>query len=294
MRGPGVASSFGRFGDDASGEVEEVLVDLPEGAHLLFQLAHLDRQVLLVSHQVLRRKTRQESCRHPASALTAEAAPPSSSKSRTISSPPFFTSCSRAAPPPTPPADSRICPPPSPAWHSTPRARSAQKRTPKGSAPAGSASPTPEELSPFPSSSTSGRTSSRPSPGSSPRSPARIGQDGFRGPLPNSPRAGYPPQELSPSGDRHGQGTEQLWGSWQTGQGQVDVPMSLWLFTAQDSPVLPPDAPGLEPSPGGRAEPTARHRAGRTNDCTSQDCKGSARRENGFHCTGEQSSGRGQ
>lgn len=184
--------------------------------------------------------------------------------------------------------------PPSPAWHSTPRARSAQKRTPKGSAPAGSASPTPEELSPFPSSSTSGHTSSRPSPGSSPRSPARTGQDGFRGPPPNSPRAGYPPQELSPSGDRHGQGTEQLWGSWQTGQGQADVPMSLWLFTAQDSPVLPPDAPGLEPSPGGRAEPTARHRAGRTNDCTSQDCKGSVRRENGFHCTGEQSSGRGQ
>lgn len=186
-------------------------------------------------------------------------------------------------------------PPPHPQLGTAPQGPGLLKRgPPKGSTPAGSASPTPEELSPFPSSSTSGRTSSRPSPGSSPRSPARTGQDGFRGPPPNSPRAGYPPQELSPSGDRHGQGTEQLWGSWQTGQGQADVPMSLWLFTAQDSPVLPPDALGLEPSPGGRAEPTARHRAGRTNDCTSQDCKGSVRRENGFHCTGEQSSGRGQ
>lgn len=49
----GGASSFGWFGDDASGEVKEVLVDFPEGAHLLFQLTHLDRQMLLVSHQVL-------------------------------------------------------------------------------------------------------------------------------------------------------------------------------------------------------------------------------------------------
>lgn len=49
----GGASSLGWFGDDASGEVKEVLVDFPEVAHLLLQLAHLDRQVLLVSHQVL-------------------------------------------------------------------------------------------------------------------------------------------------------------------------------------------------------------------------------------------------
>lgn len=49
----GGASSFGWFGDDASREVKEVLVDFPEGAHLLFQLAHLDRQMLLVSYQVL-------------------------------------------------------------------------------------------------------------------------------------------------------------------------------------------------------------------------------------------------
>lgn len=49
----GAASSLGWFGDDASGEVKEVLVDFPEVAHLLLQLAHLDRQVLLVSHQVL-------------------------------------------------------------------------------------------------------------------------------------------------------------------------------------------------------------------------------------------------
>lgn len=132
MRGPGVASSFGRFGDDASGEVKEVLVDLPEGAHLLFQLAHLDRQVLLVSHQVLRRKTRQESCRHPASALAVEAAPPSSSKSRTISSPPFFASCSRAAPPPTPCADSRICPlPPIPSLAQHPKGQVCSKEDPQ-------------------------------------------------------------------------------------------------------------------------------------------------------------------
>lgn len=58
--GLGAASSFGWLGDDASREVKEVLVDFPEGAHLLFQLAHLDRQMLLVSHQVLWQKKKRD------------------------------------------------------------------------------------------------------------------------------------------------------------------------------------------------------------------------------------------
>lgn len=109
----GGASSFGWFGDDASGEVEEVLVDLAEGAHLLLQLAHLDRQVLLVSHQVLRQKKHNRKASAPGS---GEAAAPAAANPRPfcpLPPPPTQT----AAPPAYTAASSRALPRPIPTSH---------------------------------------------------------------------------------------------------------------------------------------------------------------------------------
>lgn len=50
---------FARLDDYAAGKVIEALVDLPQGADFLLQLGHLDLQLLLVSHQVLREKKRK-------------------------------------------------------------------------------------------------------------------------------------------------------------------------------------------------------------------------------------------
>lgn len=46
------------WGDDRAGEVEEVLVDLPQGVDFLLQFCHLNFQLLLVAHQILWRENK--------------------------------------------------------------------------------------------------------------------------------------------------------------------------------------------------------------------------------------------